>query len=86
MFQVADHCKIILRIEIRDQKANSSRTCLLTLEFVKYEICMIVASCDTVLFDTFPPFCANLSLLLVGLSFGIRTGFCCSSNVIHYVD
>ena len=26
---------------------------------------MIVASCDTVLSDTFLPFCANLSLLLV---------------------
>ena len=91
MLQVADHCKIILRIEIRDQEANSLRTSLLTIADVRkiYQTdygSLIVANCDTVLSDTFPPFCANLSLLLVDLCFWIRTGFCCISNVKHYVN
>ena len=40
MFQVADHYEIILRIEIRDPEANSSRTCLLTIADV-WKICQI---------------------------------------------
>ena len=77
ILQVADHCKIVLRIEIPDPEANFSTTCLLIIADV-WKICKIDMH-DRLRFviryylTLFPPFCANLSLFLVGLCFWIRT-------------